>query len=100
MMRTAGIDNARLGDSSWSLWEPREGEFNLDWLERVLDALKRRRHRRRAGDADVRDPAVARPQAPGADGATRRRQPETVRRPPEHGHHQLHLPVLPRADHP
>jgi beta-galactosidase len=39
MMRRAGIDYARLGDSIWSLCEPREGEFHLDWLRRILDAL-------------------------------------------------------------
>lgn len=39
MMAEAGIDYARIGDSIWSLCEPREGEFDLDWLERVLDAL-------------------------------------------------------------
>lgn len=39
MMRAAGIDYARLGDSIWSLCEPRDGEFHLDWLQRILDAL-------------------------------------------------------------
>lgn len=39
MMVEAGINYARVGDSIWSLCEPREGEFDLDWLQRVLDAL-------------------------------------------------------------
>lgn len=39
MMRRAGIDYARLGDSIWSLCEPVEGEIDVDWLQRVLDAL-------------------------------------------------------------
>lgn len=41
MMRKAGIDYARLGDSIWSLCEPREGEFHFDWLGRILDTLHR-----------------------------------------------------------
>ncbi len=39
MMAEAGIDYARIGDSIWSLCEPTEGEFDFDWLQRVLDAL-------------------------------------------------------------
>lgn len=39
MMAEAGINYARIGDSIWSLCEPTEGEFDLDWLRRVLDAL-------------------------------------------------------------
>lgn len=41
MMTDAGINYARLGDSIWSLCEPREGEFHLEWLQRVLDRLHR-----------------------------------------------------------
>jgi beta-galactosidase len=39
MMAAAKINYARIGDSIWSLSEPVEGEIDLDWLERVLDAL-------------------------------------------------------------
>ena len=39
MMAAAKINYARIGDSIWSLCEPTEGEVDLDWLQRVLDAL-------------------------------------------------------------
>ncbi|MFV0286979.1 MAG: beta-galactosidase, partial [Demequina sp.] len=37
-MRDAGLTLIRVGESVWSTWEPRDGEFDLDWLEPVLDA--------------------------------------------------------------
>lgn len=39
MMADAGINYARIGDSIWSLCEPSPGAFDLDWLQRVLDAM-------------------------------------------------------------
>ena len=37
LMREAGMNVIRVGESVWSTWEPRDGEFDLDWLEPVLD---------------------------------------------------------------
>jgi beta-galactosidase len=39
MMKDAGISVVRLGESTWSLFEPQEGEFEFDWMDRILDAL-------------------------------------------------------------
>ena len=39
LMEKAGITVVRVGESSWSTWEPRDGEFQFDWVERVLDRL-------------------------------------------------------------
>ncbi len=39
MMKEAGINFVRAGESTWSSFEPREGEFEFAWLERVLDHL-------------------------------------------------------------
>ncbi len=39
MMRQAGITVVRVGESTWSSWEPREGDFQFAWMERVLDRL-------------------------------------------------------------
>lgn len=39
MMRKAGITVVRVGESTWSSWEPRDGEFQFDWMQRVLDRL-------------------------------------------------------------
>ena len=37
-MTDAGITCIRVGESVWSTWEPRDGEFDLEWLTPVLDA--------------------------------------------------------------
>jgi len=34
-----GINTLRIGEFAWGKMEPREGEFQLDWLERVVDRL-------------------------------------------------------------
>ena len=36
-MEDANLTVLRVGESVWSTWEPRDGEFNLDWLQPVLD---------------------------------------------------------------
>jgi beta-galactosidase len=41
MMQKAGISVVRVGESTWSSWEPRDGEFQFGWMERVLDRLHR-----------------------------------------------------------
>jgi beta-galactosidase len=42
LMVKAGFSVIRVGESVWSTWEPREGEFNLEWLQPVLDGAHRR----------------------------------------------------------
>ena len=37
MMRDAGISVVRVGESTWSLFEPREGEFEFAWMDRIID---------------------------------------------------------------
>jgi beta-galactosidase len=37
MMREAGLSVIRVGESTWTHWEPREGEFQFEWMQRVLD---------------------------------------------------------------
>ena len=39
LMTKAGITLIRLGESTWSSWEPQPGEFEFEWMERVIDAL-------------------------------------------------------------
>lgn len=39
MMKEAGISVVRVGESSWSLFEPREDEFEFDWMDRIIDKL-------------------------------------------------------------
>ncbi|MEZ0448317.1 beta-galactosidase [Cellulomonas sp. ICMP 17802] len=37
LMVAGGFSVIRVGESVWSTWEPRDGEFDLDWLQPVLD---------------------------------------------------------------
>jgi beta-galactosidase len=39
LMRKAGITVVRVGESTWSTWEPRDGDFQFAWMQRVLDRL-------------------------------------------------------------
>ncbi len=38
-MKEAGINEATLGVFSWAVYEPREGEYDFDWLIRTMDRL-------------------------------------------------------------
>jgi len=42
LMAQGGFTVVRVGESVWSTWEPRDGEFNLGWLQPVLDAAHER----------------------------------------------------------
>lgn len=39
MMKEAGISVVRMGESTWSLWEPEDGKFEYAWMDRVVDAM-------------------------------------------------------------
>lgn len=39
LMKKAGINSATLGVFSWSVYEPTEGEFHFEWLEKIVDNL-------------------------------------------------------------
>ena len=39
LMKKAGINSATLGVFSWSVLEPKEGEFHFEWLEAIIDRL-------------------------------------------------------------
>ncbi len=39
MMKAAGINTVRLAESTWGLWEPRDGVFDFSKLDHVLDAM-------------------------------------------------------------
>jgi beta-galactosidase len=41
LMEKAGLTFARVGESTWGVLEPKEGEFDFAWLERVIDRLHR-----------------------------------------------------------
>ncbi|MGH9501407.1 MAG: beta-galactosidase [Terriglobales bacterium] len=39
LMHEAGISVVRMGESTWSLWEPSDGVFDYAWMDRVVDAM-------------------------------------------------------------
>lgn len=39
LMRQAGINVVRMGESTWSLWEPQDGHFDYSWMDRVVNAM-------------------------------------------------------------
>ncbi|CAN5575035.1 beta-galactosidase [soil metagenome] len=39
LMHEAGISVVRMGESTWSLWEPSDGKFEYAWMDRVVDAM-------------------------------------------------------------
>jgi len=39
MLKAAGFNVVRLGESTWSLWEPADGRFEFAWMDRVVAAM-------------------------------------------------------------
>ncbi len=39
MMKEAGLSVVRVGESTWSLFEPHDGQFEFAWMDRILDAM-------------------------------------------------------------
>ena len=39
LMKEAGISVVRMGESTWSLWEPADGQFEYAWMDRIVDAM-------------------------------------------------------------
>ena len=39
LMHAAGINVARIGELTWGLCEPEEGQFDFEWLKRVMNIL-------------------------------------------------------------
>src|SRR5580658_9853814 len=39
LMKAAGLTVVRMGESTWSLWEPEDGDFEYAWMDRVVDAM-------------------------------------------------------------
>jgi len=40
LMKRAGFTVVRVGESTWTSWEPREGEFHHDWMDRIVDKMQ------------------------------------------------------------
>uniref|UniRef100_UPI0025FD7626 beta-galactosidase n=1 Tax=uncultured Demequina sp. TaxID=693499 RepID=UPI0025FD7626 len=88
LMLDAGISAIRVGESVWSTWEPSDGNFELDWLEPVLDAADVRGIRAILGTPTYAVPmwlAQAHPEI-AAERASGQRVPWGARQEVETGH--------------
>jgi beta-galactosidase len=41
LMEQAGINVVRVGESTWSRWEPEDGRFEFAWMDRIVERLAR-----------------------------------------------------------
>jgi beta-galactosidase len=39
LMKAAGLNVVRMGESTWSLWEPEDGRFEYAWMDHIIDAM-------------------------------------------------------------
>ena len=39
LMKEAGLTVVRVGESTWSLFEPKDGQFEFAWMDRILDKM-------------------------------------------------------------
>ncbi|HTQ96888.1 MAG TPA: beta-galactosidase, partial [Candidatus Acidoferrum sp.] len=39
LMKKAGINVVRIGESTWGLWEPEDGHFEYAWMDSVIEKL-------------------------------------------------------------
>ncbi len=42
LMKKAGVGAVRMGEFAWSRFEPREGEFHFEWLDRAVELFSQR----------------------------------------------------------
>lgn len=40
LMKKAGINVVRVGESTWGLWEPEDGHFEYAWMDQVIEKLR------------------------------------------------------------
>lgn len=39
LMKNAGLNVIRVGESAWGLFEPQEGQFEFEWMDRIMDKM-------------------------------------------------------------
>jgi beta-galactosidase len=110
LMLQAEFTVIRVGESVWSTWEPRDGEFDLDWLQPVLDAAYERGIKAIVGTPTYAAPPWLRRRYPetAAHPATGQARPYGARQDINHPHpafrylaERLIRKMVPRyADHP
>ena len=107
LMKAAGLNVVRMGESTWSLWEPEDGQFEYAWMDRVVDAMGKAGIKVILGTPTYSIPAWMAHQHPEIfaeriPGGHVRRQTDCKRLWPaaEYGHGFAGLPLLCGAPHP
>ena len=99
LMQEAGINLVSVGIFSWVLLEPREGEYDFEWLDHLIGPARRRRHQRRPGHAHGRPAGLVLEEVPPGASRDPRGRPAGPRLP-RHGQPQLaRLPPGGRQHH-
>jgi beta-galactosidase len=39
LMKAGGLNVVRMGESTWSLWEPEDGQFEYAWMDHIVDEM-------------------------------------------------------------
>ncbi len=92
LMQKAGITVVRVGESTWTSWEPRDGQFEFAWMDRVLDRLHQAGIKVILGTPTYSIPPWLYKEHPEIL-VTRVERPESdLRHPAEHGHLAPDLP--------
>ncbi len=85
LMKAAGFSVVRMGESTWSLWEPSDGHFEYAWMDRIVDAMGKAGIKVIMGTPDVLDTDVDGTRASGNSRPSARRRLCRLRHAPEHG---------------
>ena len=103
LMKRAGITVVRVGESTWTSWEPREGEFQFEWMDRVVDKMQAAGIKVVMGTPTYSVPPwlyAKHPEIMVVPLGQVRTPREFYGHAPEHGHHAPGLPAVLRARHP
>ena len=99
LMKGAGISVVRMGESTWSLWEPSDGVFEYAWMDRVVDAMGKAGIKVIMGTPTYSMPTWMAKAHPEILRSPAGRSFGPLRHAPEHGHRQPEVPLLRRARH-
>lgn len=94
LMKESGMSVVRLGESTWSLFEPREGEFEFAWMDRIIDGLHANGIKVILGTPTYSIPAWLWHKHPEVLVNYEKGGKSLLWDPPEHGHHQSDVSVL------
>ena len=100
LMKKAGLSVVRLGESTWSSFEPQDGQFEFAWMDRILDKFNAAGIKVIFGTPTHSVPVLAVSQTSRDSGYLSRRTEGAIRLAAEHGYLASGVPVLLGADDP